>query len=330
MNSKKMVKILILCILIMILVVMASLSFGARKIGFTDVITALFGTETDTLVSRIVKERIPRTIFSIVAGSALAVSGAIMQTITRNPISDPSILGVNTGASLAVVAGIAWFQINTYTQYIFVAVIGAFAAAIFVYGIASLGYGGITPVKLALSGAATSAALSSMVSAVMLPRTEVMNAFRFWQVGSVSGAEWKGMLLLLPIVLIAFLIVVCMIPSLNMISLGDETAKGLGVNVNFVRGVAAFAGVILCGSVTALAGPIGFVGLMIPHIVRMLFGSDMKYMIPFSAVGGAILLTGSDVIGRMIGSPGELEVGVVTALIGAPVLIAIVRKSKGK
>jgi len=314
----------------MILVVMASLSFGARKIGFTDVITALFGTETDTLVSRIVKERIPRTIFSIVAGSALAVSGAIMQTITRNPISDPSILGVNTGASLAVVAGIAWFQINTYTQYIFVAVIGAFAAAIFVYGIASLGYGGITPVKLALSGAATSAALSSMVSAVMLPRTEVMNAFRFWQVGSVSGAEWKGMLLLLPIVLIAFLIVVCMIPSLNMISLGDETAKGLGVNVNFVRGVAAFAGVILCGSVTALAGPIGFVGLMIPHIVRMLFGSDMKYMIPFSAVGGAILLTGSDVIGRMIGSPGELEVGVVTALIGAPVLIAIVRKSKGK
>ena len=314
----------------MILVVMASLSFGARKIGFTDVITALFGTETDTLVSRIVKERIPRTIFSIVAGSALAVSGAIMQTITRNPISDPSILGVNTGASLAVVAGIAWFQMNTYTQYIFVAVIGAFAAAIFVYGIASLGYGGITPVKLALSGAATSAALSSMVSAVMLPRTEVMNAFRFWQVGSVSGAEWKGMLLLLPIVLIAFLIVVCMIPSLNMISLGDETAKGLGVNVNFVRGVAAFAGVILCGSVTALAGPIGFVGLMIPHIVRMLFGSDMKYMIPFSAVGGAILLTGSDVIGRMIGSPGELEVGVVTALIGAPVLIAIVRKSKGK
>ena len=314
----------------MILVVMASLSFGARKIGFTDVITALFGTETDTLVSRIVKERIPRTIFSIVAGSALAVSGAIMQTITRNPISDPSILGVNTGASLAVVAGIAWFQINTYTQYIFVAVIGAFAAAIFVYGIASLGYGGITPVKLALSGAATSAALSSMVSAVMLPRTEVMNAFRFWQVGSVSGAEWKGMLLLLPIVLIAFLIVVCMIPSLNMISLGDETAKGLGVNVNFVRGVAAFAGVILCGSVTALAGPIGFVGLMIPHIVRMLFGSDMKYMIPFSAVGGAILLTGSDVMGRMIGSPGELEVGVVTALIGAPVLIAIVRKSKGK
>ncbi len=314
----------------MILVVMASLSFGARKIGFTDVITALVGTETDTLVSRIVQERIPRTIFSIVAGSALAVSGAIMQTITRNPISDPSILGVNTGASLAVVAGIAWFQINTYTQYIFVAVIGAFAAAIFVYGIASLGYGGITPVKLALSGAATSAALSSMVSAVMLPRTEVMNAFRFWQVGSVSGAEWKGMLLLLPIVLIAFLIVVCMIPSLNMISLGDETAKGLGVNVNFVRGVAAFAGVILCGSVTALAGPIGFVGLMIPHIVRMLFGSDMKYMIPFSAVGGAILLTGSDVIGRMIGSPGELEVGVVTALIGAPVLIAIVRKSKGK
>lgn len=313
----------------MILVVMASLSFGARKIGFTDVITALVGTETDTLVSRIVQERIPRTIFSIVAGSALAVSGAIMQTITRNPISDPSILGVNTGASLAVVVGIAWFQMNTYTQYIFVAVIGAFVAAIFVYGIASLGYGGITPVKLALSGAATSAALSSMVSAVMLPRTEVMNAFRFWQVGSVSGAEWEGMFLLFPIVFLAFLIVACMIPSLNMISLGDETAKGLGVNVNLVRGVAAFAGVILCGSVTAIAGPIGFVGLMIPHIVRMLFGSDMKYMIPFSAAGGAILLTGSDVVGRIIGSPGELEVGVVTALIGAPVLITIVRKSKG-
>lgn len=169
-----------------VLCIGASLAFGSRNVGLDEVIKALLYSGSDSFDALVVRERIPRTVFSLLAGASLGVAGALMQAITRNPIADPSILGVNTGASLFVVSGIAFFQISTAGQYIGFALIGALVTAVFVYRIGSLGYGGATPIKLALAGAATSAALSSLVSAVILPRTEVMNAFRFWQIGSVS------------------------------------------------------------------------------------------------------------------------------------------------
>lgn len=324
-------KVIVLCVgsaLSIALCILASLAFGARYVTFHEVMNALFHGDNTSFHALIVRERIPRTIFSIMAGASLGVSGALMQAITRNPIADPSILGVNTGASLFVVSGIAFFNINTAGQYIWFALAGAAITAVFVYGIGSLGYGGATPIKLALAGAATSAALSSLVSAIMLPRTEVMNAFRFWQVGSVSGANWEGIVTVSPFLVAGIVIGIFATPALNALALGDDVATGLGVRTGLIRIIGSFAGVLLCGATTALAGPIGFVGLMIPHTMRLICGPNMRYIVPMSAVGGAILLTISDIIGRLIGNPGELEAGIITAFFGAPILIIIAMRAK--
>lgn len=305
-----------------------SLAFGARFVSFTDVLLGLFGSDVSDFNALVVRERIPRTVFCLIAGAALGISGLLMQSITRNPIADPSILGVNSGASLAVVCGIAFFNISTSNQYIIFALVGAGITAVVVYAIGSIGYGGASPLKLALAGTATSIALSSLVNVIIMPRTNVMDTFRFWQVGSVSGASWNGIYALLPMFMIGLVIAIIISPVLNVLALGDDAATGLGAKPGIVRGAGAIAGVLLCGATTALAGPIGFVGLMIPHTVRLICGQDLRLTVPISAVGGAILLTLSDIIGRLLGSPGELEVGIVTAFIGAPVFIFIAVKSK--
>lgn len=315
-------------IICLLLAVLGSLVFGARYVDIHEVFNALKNLNEDSFNTIVVRERIPRTVFCLLAGGSLGVSGSLMQAVTRNPIADPSILGVNTGASLFVVSGIAFFQISTAGEYIWFALAGAALTAVFVYGIGSLGSGGATPIKLALAGAATSAALSSLVSAIVLPRENVMNAYRFWQVGSVSGATWKGIVTVLPFLIVGILIGLIAAPALNAMALGDDMAVGLGVRTGVVRIFAALAGVLLCGATTALAGPVGFVGLMVPHIVRLICGPDLRYIIPMSAVGGAILLTVADVIGRLIGYPGELEAGIVTAFIGAPILVFIAMREK--
>lgn len=305
-----------------------SLVLGSRQVAFSDVIAGLFGDASQSLGAIVVNGRIVRTVFGMLAGAALGVSGALMQAITRNPIADPSILGVNTGASLFVVIGIAFLHISTAMEYIWLALLGAGITAVFVYGIGSMGRGGATPIKLALAGAATSAALSSLVTAIMLPRGQVMDAFRFWQVGSVGGATWDKILLTAPFLVIGMLTGLLSAPALNALALGDDVATGLGVNTGLLRITSAIAGVLLCGAITALAGPIGFVGLMAPHAVRFVMGPDQRVLIPMSAVVGACVLVLSDVVGRLLGSPGELEVGVVTAFLGAPVLVFIAMKSK--
>src|SRR5690606_7937612 len=205
-------------------------------------------------------------------GAALGVSGALMQSVTRNPIADPSILGVNTGASLFVVCGIAFLHINTASQYIGLALAGAMITAVFVFGIGSMGRGGATPLKLVLAGAATSAALSSLVSAIMIPRSYVMDQFRFWQVGSVGSASWSAIATFIPFLVIGLLIGIISAKALNALALGDEAATGLGVRTGVLRLSAAVAGVILCGATTALAGPIGFVGLLATHVMRLILG----------------------------------------------------------
>lgn len=328
MKYSKITTLLIGSLLILTACVLASLAFGARFVPFNEVINALLHSDKTTLNAIVVSERIPRTVFGILAGAALGVSGALMQAVTRNPIADPSILGVNTGASLFVVSGIAFFHIGSAQQYIWFALIGAAVTSVFVYGIGSMGYGGATPIKLALAGAATSAALSSIVSAIILPRTEVMNAYRFWQVGSISGATWEGIGAVLPFLSVGFVIAILASSSLDALALGDDVATGLGVRTGPLRLIGAFAGVLLCGATTALAGPIAFVGLMVPHTMRMICGPNLKVIIPMSAVGGAILLTLSDVLGRLIGSPSELEAGIITAFLGAPILIIIAMKAK--
>lgn len=319
---------IVVSVLALSLCILASLSFGARFINFTEVIETLIYSRKTTINEIVVHERIPRTVFGIIAGAALGVSGVLMQSITRNPIADPSILGVNTGASLFVVGGIAFFQISTSSEYIVFALVGAALTSIFVYSIGSMGHGGATPIKLALAGVATSAALSSIVSSIILPRNDIMNTVRFWQVGSIGGATWESILSVLPLIIVGLFIAVFLTPSLDALSMGDDMATGLGVRTGVVRLAGAFAGVILCGAITALAGPIGFVGIMVPHTVRLLCGPNLKRIIPMSAVGGAILLVSADVIGRLLGSPSEVEAGIVTAFIGAPILIIIAMRAK--
>lgn len=330
MKSSKIITLILGSIICIILCALLSLAFGAKSIEFKEVLDVLSNPQNMSFNALVVRERIPRTVFSIIAGASLGVSGALMQAVTRNPIADPGILGVNTGASLSVVSGIAFFGIGSASEYIWFALGGAAVTAVFVYGIGSLGSGGATPIKLALAGAATSAALSSLVSGILLPRTDVMNSFRFWQVGSVSGATWEGIITVLPFLIVGILVGLFSTPALNILALGDDVATGLGVKTGAVRLLGAFGGVLLCGATTALSGPIAFVGLIVPHIMRLICGPDLRYMIPMSAVGGAVLLTISDVAGRLLGSSSELEAGIITAFLGAPILIIIAMRTKVK
>ncbi|MED4130586.1 MULTISPECIES: FecCD family ABC transporter permease [Shouchella] len=316
-------------LLAMLLVsVLSSVAFGSRVITWNELMSGLFFSDYDSYSASVVRERIPRTIFSLLCGAALGVSGALMQAVTRNPIADPSILGVNTGAALFVVAGLAFFNISTTNQYILFAIVGAMLTALFVYGIGSMGRAGATPLKLVLAGVATSAALSSIVSAIMLNRTYVMDQFRFWQVGSVGSGSWESISTFLPFLVVGLFVGILSASALNALALGDEVATGQGVRTGLLRITAAFAGVLLCGAATALAGPIGFIGLLSAHLIRLLLGADLRYIIPLSAIAGAVILTISDVAGRLIGSPGELEAGVITAFIGAPILILFAMRMK--
>ncbi|WP_431027763.1 FecCD family ABC transporter permease [Lysinibacillus sp. LZ02] len=321
-------KVLILLLILFGVCILASLAFGSRMVDWTDVLDGLFHPDAQSHEANVVRQRIVRTIFSLMCGAALGVSGALMQSVTRNPIADPSILGVNTGASLFVVCGIAFFNISSANQYIWLAIAGAIITAIFVFGIGSMGSGGATPLKLVLAGAATSAILSSLVVAVMIPRTNVMDQFRFWQVGSVGAGNWDSISLFAPFLIVGIVIAIITAPALNALALGEDVATGLGVRTGTIRLAGAFGGVLLCGAATALAGPISFIGLLATHLIRLVIGPDLRYVIPLSALSGAIILTISDVCGRLLGSPGELEVGIVTAFVGAPILILITMKAK--
>jgi iron complex transport system permease protein len=312
---------------VLVALLVASVAFGSRIVGWSDILAALQGAD-DTLDRAAVVKRIPRTLLAVTVGAALGLSGAVMQGVTRNPLADPGILGVSMGASLAVVTGIVVFGLSTATGYLWVAIAGACAAAVFVYAIGSLGRGGATPLKLALAGTATSAALASLVSAFVLPRNDIAEGFRSWQIGGVGGASYDTIRQALPFLAAGFVVCLLSARALNSLALGDELAAGLGERVTLVRGSAALGAVLLCGAATAIAGPIGFVGLVVPHVCRLLIGLDHRWLLPFSALLGASLLTAADIVGRVVARPAEIDVGIVTALIGAPFFIWIVRRQK--
>lgn len=306
---------------------LASVAFGNREVSLDELLAAL-GGDTSGVGQAAVAARVPRTVLALLVGAALALSGAALQGVTRNPLADPGILGISSGASLAVVIGIAFFGLSNPYGYIGVATLGAALAALFVYAVGSLGRGGATPLKLALAGAATAAALSSLVSAVLLPRVDILTTFQFWQIGGVGGAEWDRIGIAAPFLAAGAAIVVLSGRSLNTLALGDDLAAGLGTRVARTRLIAFAGAVVLCGAATAVAGPIAFVGLIVPHLCRLLVGPDQRWLLPFSALAGAGLLVLADVVGRVIARPQEIEVGIVTAIIGAPFFIWIVRRQK--
>lgn len=319
---------LIVTVAAILVAAVLSLVFGSREIPFADVWPALTAPDPDSIVDAAVQGRVPRTVLALLVGAALGLAGAVMQGMTRNPLADPGILGLNAGASLAVVIGITWVGATTLPQFVWLAFLGAAAAGAFVYSVASLGREGATPLKLALAGAATAAALVSLLSAVLLTQDATLNRFRFWQVGGVGGAEAESILQVLPFLLVGGALAAGSARGLDALALGDELATGLGRRVGRTRLIAGLAAVLLCGAATAVAGPIGFIGLTVPHLARRFTGPSHAWLLPSSALLGALLLLVADVIGRVVARPSDVEVGIITALIGAPVLIAIVRRSK--
>lgn len=328
MSNKKITLAYGLGIILLILTLFISITYGVKSVGLSDVIKAFTDNNSTDYNVNIVQARIPRSIFGLIAGAALSISGVLMQSITRNPIADPSILGVNTGASLFIVIGITFFNIQSKLSYIGLSFTGAILAAFFVYKLASAGYGGATPIKLAIAGAATSTALSSFVSLIVMPNSSVMTTYRFWQIGSIGGTTFDDIKLVLPFIVIAIFVSFLLSNNLNTLLLSEDTATALGLNVNRTKAIACVCGVLLCATVTALAGPISFVGLMVPHIIRMVIGSNHYNLIACSGIYGASILLISDVLGRILGAPGELETGIMTAIIGAPIFIFIIRKAK--
>lgn len=320
---------LLVAVVVLAAVSAASLAIGARGLPPTTVWEALTNFNAADGNHAVVIARIPRTVLGLLAGAALGLAGAAMQGVARNPLADPGILGLNAGAALAVVIGIYVFGIGSLTGYIWFAFVGAAVAAVVVYAIASRGRDGATPVKLALAGAALSAGLFSLLNVILVSSQDTFDRFRFWQVGSIGGRDWSVLLPALPFLATGAVIILAGGRVLNSLALGDDIARGLGQNVGLSRGVTALGIVLLCGSATALAGPIGFLGLVIPHAVRFLTGPDYRWILPFSMVSAPILLISADVIGRVILLPGEVPAGIMTALVGAPVFIWLIRRGKG-
>ncbi len=318
-----------LAVLIAVLALLLALSVtvGTRNVEWSDIAAALGGTQ-DNIGQAAIALRIPRTVLALLAGASLGLAGAIMQGVTRNPLADPGILGVNMGASLAVVIGVAWFGMSSALAYIWTAIAGAGCTAVFVYAIGSLGRGGATPLKLALAGAAASIAFASLTIAVVLPRGDIAGGIQSWQIGGVGGATYGRIVPVLPFLAVGFAISLLSARKLNSLALGDELAAGLGERVAVARAVASLGAILLCGATTAVCGPIGFLGLVVPHLCRTLIGVDHRWLLPFSTLGGACLLLGADVLGRIAARPGEIDVGIVTALIGAPFFIWIVRRQR--
>ncbi|MET0590653.1 MAG: iron chelate uptake ABC transporter family permease subunit, partial [Naasia sp.] len=271
---------------------------------------------------------LPRTVVGIVIGAALGLSGTIAQGLTRNPLADPGILGVNQGAALAVVTAITVFGATGSGSYLWFAIVGAAIAAAIVWLMSSRGRDGATPGKLALAGAAVSAALFSLVSAVLIVSREALDAMRFWQVGALAGRGFDVLMPVLPILAIALVVAVSSGRMLNLFALGDETAAALGLRVNRSRLFLAIVLVVLAAAATAVAGPIAFVGLVVPHVIRSIVGPDYRWILLFTAPTAAILLVAADVVARVVARPGELQVGIVVAAIGAPFFIALVRRGR--
>jgi iron complex transport system permease protein len=313
---------------VLLLVVVLSIAVGAKPIPLSGVIHALLSGQGTVNGMVIFDLRLPRTLLGIGIGAALALAGVLMQALTRNPLADPGILGVNIGASVAVVLAIWIWRFASLDAYVWFAFAGAGAASVLVYMLGSRGRSSATPVRLALAGTAVSAALGAIISFVTLLNPDVFDQFRFWGVGSLSGVEEPVFWQVLPFLVAGAVLALGLSGSLNALALGDETAKALGSHIGRTQALGALAVTLLCGAATAAAGPIGFVGLTVPHMARVVTGPDHRWLLPYSMVLGPILLLGSDILGRVIARPGEVQVGIITAFVGAPVFIALVRRRR--
>ncbi len=318
---------LLLALIGLSVVALLSLRIGSLGISTRDAWNALVDYDSTNYNEMVVRTlRIPRTVIALAVGAGLAVAGATAQALTRNPLAEPAILGVSGGASFAIVTAVFYLGMNAASQHVWFAFAGAFAAALLVLAVASAGQGGATPVKLALAGIVISALLGAWTSALLLLDDETMDVVRFWLAGSVAGRDLAVFWAIAPFLLGGTLLSLFLGHQLNIMSLGDETARALGMHVARTRLIGMALVVVITGAAVSAAGPIGFVGLATPHLVRALIGPDYRWVLPYSVLIGAMLLTGADIVGRVVARPGELQAGIVTALVGAPFLVYLARQ----
>jgi iron complex transport system permease protein len=315
-----------LCFGVLGLALLLSVAFGAADIDAATVWRALtaFDGSTDHLIIRTL--RVPRAIIGALVGAALAVAGAIMQGLTRNPMADPGILGINTGAALAVVAAVFFLRATSLAQYTWFAFAGAGLTAVSVYALGSFGHGGPTPLKITIAGAAITAFLSSITTGMLIFNQRTLEEIRFWLAGSVAGRDLGLLVQVLPYMAVGLVGALLLGRQITTLALGDDIATGLGQRTGWIKAICAMLVVLLAGSAVAVAGPIGFVGLVIPHVVRFFAGVDYRWILPYSALVGAIFLVLSDVAARLVLRPMELPVGVMTAIIGGPFFVYLVRQ----
>nr|WP_245241037.1 iron chelate uptake ABC transporter family permease subunit [Streptomyces spiramenti] len=316
---------MLLAVVLLTLVAFASVALGAKALPIDEVWRALVapsGSDADAVVREL---RVPRTVLGLLAGAALGVAGAVMQALTRNPLADPGLLGVNAGAAAAVVSAISFLSVTSLSVLVWWAMAGAATVALLVH---ALGGGRrATPVRLALAGTAATAALHGYVNGVQLLDTTALDRMRFWAVGSLASATGEVVTQVLPFLAVGFLLTAALARPLNALALGEDSARSLGAELNRTRALSLLVVTLLCGAATAACGPIVFVGLMVPHLVRAVTGPDLRWTLPYCAVLAPVLLLGSDVLGRLAARPSELQVGIVTALVGGPVFIHLVRRA---
>ncbi|MER7547044.1 iron chelate uptake ABC transporter family permease subunit [Spirillospora sp. NPDC127506] len=313
---------------VLLATVLASLAIGAGDVPFGRVLPGVLSPDDGSRAELIVHElRLPRTLLGIAVGIALGLAGAVMQALTRNPLAEPGLLGVNGGAAFAVVLVIGLADAGDPLVYVWAAFVGAAGASVLVYLVGARGRGGASPARLVLAGAALNAVFSAMTAGVMLFTPSNFNGFRFWQVGSLGGRELAVFHRVLPFVLAGAILALLLARPLNALGMGDDAGRALGSKPGRTRALGALAVVLLCGSATAAAGPIWFLGLAVPFIVRTLVGPDQRLVLPYSLLLAPVLLLGADIIGRVV-APGELETGIVTAFFGAPLFAVMVRRGR--
>jgi len=320
---------LLLCVAALAVVAVLSLRVGSIGISNADAFDALFHYNPASYEQTVVRTlRLPRTIIGLGVGAALAMAGAAMQATTRNPLAGPDLLGVNSGAAFGIVTAVYYGHLTHPLQFVWFAFAGGLAAAAATYAFGSAGPGGATPVKLALAGVVVSSLLSSWLTALLLLDQQTLEVVRFWLAGSLAGRDVTTFTSVLPFLLVGLIGMLAMANQLDILSMGEDTARSLGMHTGRVRAVVTALVVLLAGAAVAAAGPIGFLGLAVPHIVRLFTGPDYRWTLAYCLVVGPLLLLSADILGRVVARPGEVQVGIVTAVLGAPVLIALARQRR--
>lgn len=309
--------------------VVLSLAIGSRALSLDEIWRGLTGS--DPVASAVIWQlRFPRTLLGLLVGAALGAAGVLAQAVTRNPLADPGLLGISSGAAVSIVAGTAFLGIGGGAGRMVLAVAGAALATLIVFAFASRSPEGLSPISMTLAGMAITACLGAVVSAIVLLDAESMDQYRFWQVGALSLPDPRLLWIGAAVALVGAIVAAAISGSLGALALGDDTASALGVKVGRTRVLAGAAVVLLSGMAVALAGPIGFIGLVIPHAARVFVGNDVRRTLALSALLGPLLLTVADIIGRVVVRPAELQVGVVTAVIGTPVFIWLTRRMRAR